>query len=100
MNTEPQPEETNLEELANTPLSELVEPEWLEMPEIEPQDLELPYDYIQDLIDRGIITEDMSIIDIDGRLLESPGNSPSQERAGFWTLIRSFCEHLVFLLFS
>ncbi len=73
MNTnDPQPEETNLEELANMPLSELVEPEWLELPEIELQDLELPYDYLQDLMDRGVITEDMSTIDIDDRLLESP----------------------------
>jgi len=70
MNYELPSEETNLEDLANTLLSELVQPEWLEMPEIEQQDLELPYEYIRDLVDRGIITEDMSTIDIDSRFLE------------------------------
>ncbi len=72
MNNEASSEETNLEELANIPLSELVEPEWLDMPEIEQQDLELPYDYLQDLMDRGVIIEDLSDIDIDSRFLEGP----------------------------
>lgn len=70
MNNELPSEETNLEDLANTPLSELVELEWLEMPEIEQQDLELPYEYIRDLADRGVITEDMPTIEIDSRFLE------------------------------
>ena len=62
MNQDMQPEETSLEELANMPLSELV----------EPQDLELPYDYIEDLMQRGVIEEDRSTIDIDSRFLDGP----------------------------
>lgn len=62
MNQDMQPEETSLEELANMPLSELV----------EPQDLELPYDYIEELMQSGVIEEDRSTIDIDSTLLDGP----------------------------
>ena len=72
MNNEPTPEFTPLEELADIPLSDLVEPQWLDLPEIQPQDLELPEDYLQDLMQRGVISEDMPTIDIDSRLLEGP----------------------------
>ncbi len=84
MNNESPPEETSLEELTNTPLSDLVEPEWLDMPEIEQQDLELPYDYIQDLVDRGVIAEDMSIIDVDSRLLEGPEREQTPMQQDTW----------------
>ncbi len=47
MINDPGQEFTDIEELATIPLSELV----------EPQDLELPQDYLQDLTERGIITE-------------------------------------------
>jgi len=82
MNNEPLQEFTDAETLANIPLSELVEPQWLDLPQIKPQDLELPYDYIQDLMQRGIVSEDMPTIDIDPRLLEGPEpeQSPFQER--------------------
>ncbi len=61
MNDEIPPEETSLEELANIPLSELVEPQDLTMPQIEAQDLELPYEYIEDLTQRGVIGEDRAL---------------------------------------
>ncbi|GAC1357882.1 MAG: hypothetical protein PVS3B3_36220 [Ktedonobacteraceae bacterium] len=70
MNNEIRLEETSLEELANISLSELVEPQNLDMPQIEAQDLDLPYDYIEDLMQRGVIGEDRSTIAIDSRLLE------------------------------
>ncbi len=85
MNNEPGQEFTEIEELAEIPLSELVEPQDLVLPQIEAQDLELPQDYLQDLTDRGVITEGLPIIDIDSRLLEgpeleqSPFNDPSIE---------------------
>lgn len=72
MNNETPAQETSLEELANIPLSELVEPQDLDLPQIESQDLELPYDYIEDLMQRGVIGEDLSSIDIDSKLLEGP----------------------------
>jgi hypothetical protein len=76
MNNELSSEFTDIEELATIPLSELVEPQDLELTEIEPQDLELPLEYIQDLIQRGVITEEMPTIDLDPNLLESPEQSP------------------------
>lgn len=72
MNYEMLPEETDLEELANIPLSEIIESQDLDMPQIEPQDLELPYDYIEDLMQRGVIGEDKSTADIDSRFLDCP----------------------------
>lgn len=53
------------------------------MPPIEAQDLELPEDYLQDLTDRGVITEGLPIIDIDSSLLEGPEleQSPFNEPA-------------------
>jgi hypothetical protein len=72
MRNEPLQEFTDLETLADIPLSELVEPQWLDLPQIQPQDLELPYDYIQDLMQRGVVSEDMPEIDIDTRLLDGP----------------------------
>jgi hypothetical protein len=72
MNDEPGQEFTDIEELAEIPLSELVEPQDLDLPPIEAQDLDLPLDYLQDLTDRGVITEGLPTIDIDSRLLEGP----------------------------
>jgi len=69
MKNKPGQEFTPLEELTDIPLSDLVEPQWLDLPEIEPQDLELPNDYLQDLMQRGVIGEDIPTIDIDTRLL-------------------------------
>jgi hypothetical protein len=81
MNNEPTPEFTPIEELTDISLSDLVEPQWLDLPEIQPQDLELPYDYLQDLMQRGVIGEDMPTIDLDSRLLEGPEpeQPPTQE---------------------
>ena len=83
MNNELEPEFTDIEELATIPLSELVEPQNLDLPQIETQDLELPQDYLQDLTDRGVITEGLTTIDIDSRLLEGPEleQSPFSEPA-------------------
>ena len=72
MNNGPGQEFTPIEELTDIPLSDLVESQWLDLPEMEPQDLELPIDYIQDLLQRGVIGEDIPTIDIDPRLLERP----------------------------
>jgi hypothetical protein len=72
MNNEPTQDFTPIEELIDIPLSDLVEPQCLELPEIEPQDFELPTDYLQDLIQRGVIGEDTLTIDIDPSLLEGP----------------------------
>ncbi len=72
MNDELGQEFTDLEELAEIPLSALVEPQDLALPQIEAQDLELPQDYLQDLMERGIITQEMPTIDIDPKLLEGP----------------------------
>ena len=77
MDSEPVEEFTTIEELANIPLSDLIEPQWLDMPEIQQQDLELPYDYLQDLSQRGVIGEDTISIDIDARLLEGPEQEQS-----------------------
>ena len=77
MRSEIPPEETSLEELANIPLSELVELQDLDMPPIEPQDLELPYEYIEDLMQRGVIDEDRSIIDNDTKFLDGPEREAS-----------------------
>jgi len=77
MSSQIPPEETSLEKLANIPLSELVEPQDLGMPPIEPQDLELPYEYIEDLMQRGVIDEDRSIIDNDTKFLGGPEREPS-----------------------
>jgi hypothetical protein len=72
MSNEPGQDFTEIEELAEIPLSELVELQDLAWPQIEVQDLELPQDYLQDLTDRGVITEGLPVIDIDSRLLEGP----------------------------
>ncbi|HYU75262.1 MAG TPA: hypothetical protein VEL31_21550 [Ktedonobacteraceae bacterium] len=83
MNNEPGQEFTEIEELAEIPLSELVEPQDLVLPQIEAQDLELPQDYLQDLTDRGVITEGLPIIDIDSRLLVLQSHlSPKDGRIG------------------
>lgn len=74
-NASPQ-EFTDIEQLGNIPLSELVEPQWLDLPEIIPQDLEIPTAYLQDLMERGVIGEDNSVIDIDTKLLEGPALEP------------------------
>ncbi len=86
MNNESSQEFTDIEELAAIPLSELVEPQWLHLPQIEPQDGELPLDYLQDLMQRGVITEEMPTIDIDTRLLEGP--EPEQPPFGEFSIER------------
>jgi hypothetical protein len=70
MNNEP--DFTPIEELMDIPLADLIELQWLDLPEIEPQDLDLPRDYLQDLMERGVIGEDVSTPDLDTGLLESP----------------------------
>ncbi|GCE19546.1 hypothetical protein [Dictyobacter kobayashii] len=81
MNNDSSIEITNLEELANMPLSEIVEPQDLNLPSIHSQDLALPYDYIDELIQRGLIGEGQwpLDIDIDSKLLEGPTISPFEQ---------------------
>ena len=77
MNDERLLEATSLEELADIPLSELIEPQDLDMPMINPQDVVLPYDYIEDLTQRGVIGEDRITIDNDSRFIDGPEREPS-----------------------
>ena len=77
MNEEREPAFTDLEELAKIPLSDLVEPEWEQLPPLEPEDGILPLEYLQELLERGVITQETLPFEREENLPEGPEREQS-----------------------